>query len=166
MRQSPTRTERAMRKFRHAVAILLTGFLTVYAGQPSAASQPVDSEQLVIETGAGAIRFFVELALTPATRASGLMNRTSMAPDHGMLFRFDQTRPVLMWMKNTPLSLDMLFIDAAGTVVGIAKDTTPNSEIIIPSPAPVRYVLELNAGTAEKRGISPGDKVQHREISE
>jgi uncharacterized membrane protein (UPF0127 family) len=166
MRQSPTRTERAMRNFRHAVAILITAFMTNYAACAVAASQPVDSEQLVIETRAGVIRFFVELALTPATRASGLMNRTSMAADHGMLFRFDQTRPVLMWMKNTPLSLDMLFIDAAGTVVGIAKDTTPNSEIIIPSPEPVRYVLELNAGTAAKSGISTGDKVQHRVISE
>ena len=108
----------------------------------------------------------MELALTAADSATGLMHRQDMAADHGMLFRFDQTRQVLMWMKNTPLPLDMLFIDDDGTIVGIAKDTTPFSEAIIASPGPVRYVLELNAGTAERMGIAVGDVARHRAISE
>jgi len=129
-----------------------------------AATSSVDAERLVIETQAGPVSFSVELALTPDQRAIGLMYRPSMAADHGMLFRFDQTRPVLMWMKNTPLSLDMLFIDDAGTVVGVAADTVPLSEAIVSSPGPVRYVLELNAGTARKHGIAVGDKARHRAI--
>ncbi|WP_290885919.1 DUF192 domain-containing protein [Hoeflea sp.] len=125
---------------------------------------PTDSEPLVITTGNGRVSFSVELATTPQTRASGLMHRQSMSPDHGMLFRFDQTRQVLMWMKNTPLPLDMLFIDDQGTIVGIAEDTTPFSEDVIASPGPVRYVLELNAGTAGLKGISVGDTARHRVI--
>jgi hypothetical protein len=125
---------------------------------------PTDVERLVIETRSGPVAFSVELALTPDDRANGLMNRQSMAADHGMLFKFEQTRPILMWMKNTPLSLDMLFIDADGKVVGVAKETTPFSEAIIPSPEPVRYVLELNGGTAAERGISVGDAARHRVI--
>lgn len=125
---------------------------------------PTDPERLVIETGNGPVAFTVELALTAQDRASGLMNRTSMAPDHGMLFKFDQTREVLMWMKNTPLSLDMLFIDEAGTVIRIAERTEPYSETIIPSVGPVRYVLELNGGTTSLRGISVGDTARHRVI--
>ena len=126
---------------------------------------PTDSERLVVETGNGPVDFSVELALDPADRASGLMNRKSMAADHGMLFKFDQSRQVLMWMKNTPLPLDMLFIDETGVVIRIANNTTPFSEAVIPSGGPVRYVLELNGGTSEKRGISAGDRVRHRVIS-
>jgi uncharacterized protein len=128
------------------------------------AELPTDTERLVIETSGGPVAFTVELALSPADRASGLMNRTSMAADHGMLFKFEQSRQVLMWMKNTPLPLDMLFIDEAGTVTRIAKETTPFSETIVPSGGPVRYVLELNAGTADRRGISAGDMAHHRVI--
>lgn len=152
-----------MRGFRHIFTLLFA--LMIGAGAV-AGTTSVDSEFLVIETRAGPVSFSVELALTPDQRATGLMNRTSMAADHGMLFRFDQTRPVLMWMKNTPLSLDMLFIDDTGTVVGVAPDTVPFSETIVPSPGPVRYVLELNAGTARKHGIVAGDKARHPAIGE
>ena len=160
-----------MRFFSHLLSFVLTAFLMV-AGALSAAApvlaatMPTDSEPLVITTTAGPVSFGVELALTAADRATGLMHRQDMAADHGMLFRFDQTRQVLMWMKNTPLPLDMLFIDDDGTIVGIAKDTTPFSEAIIASPGPVRYVLELNAGTAERMGIAVGDVARHRAISE
>jgi uncharacterized membrane protein (UPF0127 family) len=93
----------------------------------------------------------VELALTPADRATGLMNRQSMPATHGMLFRFDRTRQVLMWMKNTPLSLDMVFIGEDGWWRESPRNTTPFSEAVIPSPGPVRYVLELNAGLLRAR---------------
>ncbi|MEM5472707.1 DUF192 domain-containing protein [Hoeflea sp. AS60] len=125
---------------------------------------PTDSERLVIETQNGPVAFAVELALTADDRATGLMNRQSMPADHGMLFKFDQTRQVLMWMKNTPLPLDMIFISEDGTVARIAEETTPFSETIIPSVEPVRYVLELNGGTAASRGLSVGDMVRHRVI--
>ncbi|SOE08357.1 hypothetical protein SAMN05877838_0070 [Hoeflea halophila] len=148
------------------LALIFLSLLVFFAAPAIAKVLPTDPEPLVIETGSGPVEFSVELALTPADRASGLMNRTSMAADHGMLFKFDQTRKVLMWMKNTPLPLDMLFIDESGTVVRIAERTEPYSETIIPSVSPVRYVLELNGGTASPRGISVGDLVRHRAIGD
>ena len=167
-----------MRRFPAPIDLIMRGFGTIrtllcslvmalgFSAALVAAELPTDSERLVIETKTGQVSFSVELALTPADRATGLMNRTSMARNHGMLFRFDRVRPVMMWMKNTPLSLDMLFIDTSGAVVKIAKDTTPFSEAIISSQVPVRYVLELNAGTSLQAGISVGDIVRHRVIGE
>lgn len=147
------------------LSVFLIWLAMVLASPPSLAGVlPTDAERLVIDTGKGPVSFSVELALTPETRATGLMHRQSMPADHGMLFRFDRTRQVLMWMKNTPLPLDMVFIDARGRVSGVAADTTPFSETIIASPGPVRYVLELNAGTAMQMGISVGDMVRHRVI--
>ena len=159
-----------MRVLSPLLTLILATFLSIAGFLPGAgtslAAMPTDAEPLVIETAQGPVSFSVELALTPDDRSTGLMHRETMAADHGMLFRFDQVREVLMWMKNTPLPLDMLFIDDGGTLVGIAKDTTPFSENIIASPGPVLYVLELNAGTAERQGIRVGDKVRHRAISE
>ena len=117
--------------------------------------------ELVIETGQAVHRFTIELAATPDERARGLMYRRSMPADHGMLFDFQSPQPVGFWMKNTPLPLDMLFIDAAGAIVQIAADTTPYSEAPIISQEPIRAVLELNAGTSARLGITPGAKVHH-----
>lgn len=89
------------------------------------------------------------------------MYRRGMQPDHGMLFDFEREQMVAFWMKNTPLPLDMLFIDDAGTVVQVSPDAVPYSEMPIPSAQPVRAVLELNAGTARRLGIAPGAKVEH-----
>lgn len=153
-----------MRTFKQVALFFLSILIFAMPVSSVAAELPTDAERLVIETGAGPVAFTVELALSAADRASGLMNRKSMAADHGMLFKFEQSRQVLMWMKNTPLPLDMLFIDEAGAIIRIAKETTPFSEAIIPSGGPVRYVLELNAGTADRRGISAGDMAHHRVI--
>lgn len=153
-----------MRHFKQVAAFLIFLVLSFGPGALVAGPLPVDSERLFIDTSKGPVGFTVELALTPENRATGLMNRQSMAADHGMLFRFDQTRDVLMWMKNTPLSLDMLFIAENGRIARIAQNTVPYSETIIPSGSPVRYVLELNAGTAAKTGVSVGDRVRHRVI--
>jgi uncharacterized membrane protein (UPF0127 family) len=80
------------------------------------------------------VKFAVELALTPADRATGLMHRQSMAADHGMLFVSTRPRQMLMWMKNTPLSLDMVFIGEERRGGRYSRNTTPYSEPVIPSP--------------------------------
>ncbi|MGN6551215.1 MAG: DUF192 domain-containing protein [Pararhizobium sp.] len=119
---------------------------------------------LTIETGSGTHAFEVEEAVTRAEREYGLMNRKSMPPDQGMIFRFDSEQPVDMWMKDTLIPLDMVFIRGDGTVAGIRADAVPLSEEIIPSPGPVRFVLELNGGTAARIGAKPGDRVRTRLI--
>ncbi|POR43546.1 hypothetical protein CRT23_07890 [Methylobacterium sp. V23] len=98
---------------------------------------------------------------TDAERSRGLMYRRTMAPDHGMLFDFEASAPVAMWMKNTYLPLDMLFIRADGTIAKIAADTEPLSTKVIPSNEAVLSVLELNAGTAARLRIHAGDRVEH-----
>ena len=118
-------------------------------------------EPLAIETAAGPQRFQVEVARDDADRQQGLMFRRSLAPDRGMLFDFARVEPVSMWMQNTYLSLDMLFIRRDGTIARIAADTEPLSTRIIPSGEPVLSVLELPAGTARRLGIRPGDRVEH-----
>ena len=121
---------------------------------------PVD--ELVIETANGQHHFTVELALSPQQQAQGLMFRQSLASDHGMLFDFGQERMAGMWMRNTFIPLDMLFIGRDGRIRRIAADTTPLSEATISSGVPVRAVLELAAGTSARLGIAPGDRVRHR----
>ncbi len=89
------------------------------------------------------------------------MHRRDMAPDHGMLFDFGVTAPVAMWMRNTYIPLDMLFIRADGEIVNIAHDAVPHSEAILASEGPVRAVLEIPAGISRLLGIKPGDMVMH-----
>ncbi|HEV7305257.1 DUF192 domain-containing protein [Ensifer sp.] len=102
----------------------------------------------------------VELAVEPDQREQGLMFRKSMPADHGMLFDFGETRRVMMWMKNTYLPLDMLFVDTKGTVRTIREGAVPFSEAIIDSGEPVAFVLELNAGTVKRLQIRPGDRLE------
>lgn len=103
----------------------------------------------------------VEMAVSDRQLAQGLMFRTSMAPDAGMLFDFAAPRQISMWMKNTLMPLDMVFLDNRGVVTGVAADAAPMSTAIITSPGPVRAVLELNAGTARRLGLRVGDRVVH-----
>ena len=131
-----------------------------------ALSATFETEPLTIRTAAGDSRaFVVELAITSEQRALGLMNRKDMADDRGMLFDFGMTRRVAMWMKNTYLPLDMLFIRKDGTIAHIAADTVPQSEAIIDSREEVHFVLELNAGTAKRLGVAPGDRVESPTIA-
>ncbi|WP_183450397.1 DUF192 domain-containing protein [Microvirga lupini] len=119
-------------------------------------------ETLSIATQGGQKQSFrVEVARNDADRAQGLMFRRSMPADQGMLFDFGRVEPVSMWMQNTYLSLDMLFIRPDGTIARIAANTEPLSTRTIPSGEPVLAVLELNAGTTAKLGIKPGDRVEH-----
>ncbi len=105
--------------------------------------------------------FTVELATTGDQLAQGLMYRPKMAADAGMLFDFGNPRPVSMWMKNTLIPLDMLFIAADGKVLGISQRAVPHSLALIESPGPVKAVLELNGGTASRLGLKVGDRVVH-----
>lgn len=115
---------------------------------------------LVIQTASGVRHeLTVERAITPAQREVGLMHRTVLDADHGMLFDFGTPRTVMMWMKNTPLPLDMLFIDEMGRIIRIESRTTPFSENIIASGGIVRFVLEINGGRSAALGIAAGDQV-------
>jgi uncharacterized membrane protein (UPF0127 family) len=116
---------------------------------------------LVIRTAAGAeLKFDVELALQDEQRMRGLMFREKMGPYEGMLFDFGQPQPVMMWMKNTLIPLDMLFIAADGTIAKVHANATPRSERTIDGGI-ARGVLELNGGVARMLGIRPGDRVLH-----
>jgi uncharacterized membrane protein (UPF0127 family) len=115
----------------------------------------------VVTAGGGRHSFAVELAETPEQLAQGLMFRSQMAADAGMIFDFGRPRPVSMWMKNTLIPLDMLFIDETGRVTGIHERAIPGSLAVISSPGPVKSVLELNGGTAQRLGLRVGDMVEH-----
>ncbi len=120
-------------------------------------TDPVD---LVISTFETEISFRVEVADTPFERQQGLMFRKSMPADHGMLFEFGETRQVAMWMKNTYIALDMVFIGDDGRINAI-RQATPHSLDIVAPQTQTRFVLELNAGITGKNGIAVGAKVRH-----
>lgn len=104
--------------------------------------------------------FTVELAKTSAEQARGLMFRTELAPDRGMIFPFSEERMASFWMKNTVIPLDIIFVRSDGTIESIAANTTPYSLDPVPSGEPVSAVLELAGGRAAELGISPDDKVE------
>ncbi|HWM83155.1 MAG TPA: DUF192 domain-containing protein [Pseudolabrys sp.] len=114
-----------------------------------------------IATRSGVHAFSVEMATNDAERAKGLMYRKELPEGRGMLFDFGRDQEVSMWMKNTYVSLDMIFIRADGRIARIAENTEPLSTRIVSSGGPVRAVLEVVAGTARKLGIAPGDRVAH-----
>ena len=143
----------------------LLGFAAVFALIAYFAFQANASDDLRIMTAKGAVPITVEIANTDETRRTGLMFREEMAADHGMLFVFDETRMVSMWMENTLIPLDMLFIGEDGTIRTIGRNTKPLSRDIVSSKEPVRYVLELNGGAAARLGIEVGDRVEHEAIN-
>ena len=121
----------------------------------------LEAGTLEIATKSGVRMFSVELAVSDEERAKGLMYRKQVPDGYGMLFDFKQEQPVSMWMKNTYVPLDMIFIRDNGRIARIAENTEVLSERIISSGEPVRAVLEVVAGTARKYGIAPGDKVAY-----
>ena len=121
-----------------------------------------DNASLAVETANGGKHVFtVELATTREQQATGLMFRRDLAPGHGMLFVYPGTSPVAMWMKNTFIPLDMLFIDTQGRITHIVERTVPESTELIGSKGPVKAVLEVRGGTASRLGIKVGDRVRH-----
>jgi uncharacterized membrane protein (UPF0127 family) len=115
--------------------------------------------EIVSKTGVHV--FAVEVVANDADRAKGLMFRKELPEGQGMLFDFQRDQEIAMWMKNTYIPLDMIFIAGDGRIRRIAENTEPMSERIIPSGGPVRGVLEVIGGTARKLGIAPGDRVAH-----
>src|SRR3954453_19252113 len=121
--------------------------------------QSFPTADLTIETAGGPRKFHVELATSPPQLEQGLMFRRTLAPDAGMLFDFKTPSPVSMWMKNTFIPLDMVFIDNKGRILNIAERTVPHSLDPVAAAGPARAVLEINGGTAARLGIKPGDRV-------
>jgi uncharacterized protein len=118
-------------------------------------------QTLEIVTKSGVQVFSVEMATTEQEKETGLMYRKELADGKGMLFDFSPAQEVSMWMKNTYIPLDMIFIRADGRILRIAENTEPLSTKIIPSRGLAKGVLEVIAGTAKKYGIEPGDRVAH-----
>jgi uncharacterized membrane protein (UPF0127 family) len=118
-----------------------------------------DKGDLTIQTQAGPQKFSVDLAADEAQRGQGLTFRSRIAANAGMLFLYPHEQVVTLWMKDTMVPLDMLFIGADGRIRNIRERAVPQSPAIIPSDGPVKAALELNAGTVNRLGIKPGDRV-------
>ncbi|WP_022710914.1 DUF192 domain-containing protein [Pseudochrobactrum sp. AO18b] len=145
------------------VAALLGGSFAVSA-QEEPMRVPVDVQALKIQTASGEKSFGLEIADTDQKRSAGLMYRKDFPADRAMIFVFSEERPVMMWMANTPLPLDMLFVRNDGSIARLAENTVPFSKDIVASGEPVAFVIEVNAGIAAKLGIKAGDTVKHRII--
>jgi uncharacterized protein len=139
--------------------VLLFAAALAFVAQLSFAQLAVSP--LTVKTDDASHKFTVEIADTPEAITQGLMFREKLAPDAGMLFNFGEVRQASMWMKNTLIPLDMLFIDADGQVVTIARNAAPGSLRSLGPGVPIRAVLEIPGGRAKELGIQPGDIVQH-----
>jgi uncharacterized protein len=140
--------------------VAIAALVTLGALQTGMA-QAATVQPLEIVTKSGVQVFSVEMATTQEEKATGLMYRKELADGKGMLFDFSPEQQVSMWMKNTYIPLDMIFIRADGRILRIAENTEPMSTKIIPSGGLAKGVLEVIAGTAKKYGIQPGDRVAH-----
>lgn len=143
------------------VLLMSAAFAQQQPQPPAAPDQVFERSKLVIDTASGPREFDVELALTPAQQQRGLMLRKSLGAYEGMLFDFGEPRPISMWMANTLIALDMLFIAPDGTVRHIHANAEPLSLRTIESGGPAKAVLEINGGAARLLGIKPGDIVRH-----
>jgi hypothetical protein len=140
---------------------LMASLVIMFGALAGPAAQAASFQPLEIVTKSGVHVFSVEMATTEQEKETGLMYRKELADGKGMLFDFSPEQEVSMWMKNTYVSLDMIFIRADGRILRIAENTEPLSTRIIPSRGLAKGVLEVVAGTAQKYGIQPGDQVGH-----
>lgn len=148
-----------------AALAVLSFSACAHAQQPQNPVGPTD--ELTIASGDKTHTFKVELADTPKEAEMGLMHRSSMPKDHGMIFDFRDRpadQPVTMWMKNTLIPLDMLFIDREGKIVAIAENARPGSLRNVGPGFPVASVLELNGGLTVELGIKTGDTVGYDKL--
>jgi uncharacterized membrane protein (UPF0127 family) len=137
----------------------IVGLAVILAVPARAELQSFERDEVTVESASGAHRFAVELAVTPQQRAQGLMFRERMPAEAGMLFLYPAPQMISMWMKNTLIPLDMLFIAEDGRIIHIAERAVPGSLATFSSGQPARAVLELNGGTAARLNIAPGDRV-------
>jgi uncharacterized membrane protein (UPF0127 family) len=147
------------------VAVVVAAGAYFYSQGPTSADSramilPVDPTPLVVVTKDGNRSFSIEIADTDAEREAGLMYRQDMADDHGMLFVFEMPQQVNFWMQNTPMPLDLIFVGQDGKIRAVKHGESQSQAIISPG-VPVRFVLELKAGTAARDGIAYGDLVRH-----
>jgi uncharacterized membrane protein (UPF0127 family) len=144
---------------------MLNCLFIAFLWQSLAYSSPFKEHTLTIVTHQGPCHFKCEVPQNDAERAKGLMFRQSLDDNTAMLFVFPKDRRATMWMKNTYISLDMLFIDRYGSIIYMCENTTPLSEETIAPPPNLsslaRAVLEIKAGVAKKRGIKVNDRIQH-----
>lgn len=147
------------------MALLLFSGFVMSAWGSSASAEPMRRDTVEIVTASTTHTLDVEVAETAQQKAMGLMFRRSLPPGTGMLFPYGETREITMWMKNTYISLDMVFIKADGRVHRIAERTEPLSERIVASQGPVSAVLEIAAGEAARLGIVPGDRIVHESFA-
>ncbi len=151
-----------MTRFARSLTLLAALLLpaSAWAIDPTGPQPKLPTQPLTISGHGGPVhKFNVEMAMTPEQQETGLMFRKDVPPDSGMLFIWDIPREVPMWMKNTLVPLDMVFISEDGTVSHIAEDTVPQSLAQISSGGPVKGTLELQGGLTEKLDIRVGDKV-------
>ncbi len=137
----------------------VSAVLVILCVNPAARAASI--QPLEIATKSGVRVFSVEMATTEEEKTQGLMYRKELPDGKGMLFDFSPEQQISMWMKNTYISLDMIFIRADGRILRIAENTEPLSTRIISSGGLAKGVLEVIAGTAQKYGIQPGDRVAH-----
>lgn len=146
--------------------LILTGLFLALASCAPNAKAPLDGagkamEALTVVTSSGEHAFWVEIADDEPERQRGLMFRPPLEPDRGMLFEFEAAREQAFWMRNTPSSLDIVYIGADGKIISMARHTTPFSEQPLPSNGPAKGVLEVRAGRMDEIGAKPGDLVRH-----
>jgi len=147
---------------RHALQPTV-GALLLALALAAACSDRNPAVVIVPKTGAP-VRVVVEVADTPDAQTRGLMYRTHLEPDQGMIFLFDGETDRTFWMKNTPLPLDMIFISKQGRVVGIHANAEPFALKTISVGAPSQAVLEVVGGFAAAHGLGVGDRVTYRNI--
>jgi len=152
---APGAPARVLRNAGFALALFI-------AAAPLAACS--DEGNLVLHTESGDHNFKVEVVDTPESRAQGLMFRTELADDAGMLFDFKEDRMVSFWMQNTLIPLDMVFIGSDGVVKNVHVNARPMDTTSIPSGAPVQFVLEIPGGRSQEIGLKAGDTVEHARI--
>lgn len=141
---------------------LFVAALAMMMGATSAQTEmKMRRDTLTLHTASGAHAIDIEVAESDREKAFGLMFRRSMGDNEGMLFPYPTPQEITMWMRNTFISLDMIFIRADGVVHRIATDTEPHSERVIASEGNVTGVLEMKAGSARRLGLKPGDRAEH-----
>ncbi len=147
--------------FRTALAAVRVAFVLLLVGATAACSA---DNVGVLHTAKGDFKFNIEIAQTEAEREKGLMFRTALAPDAGMLFVYPNEQQVSFWMQNTLIPLDMLFIGADGTVKTIHVNARPLDTTPIPSQVPVQFVLEIAGGRAGEIGLKAGDRFENDRV--